>query len=583
MTHSTSFSRIESLLDAMYLSLEVGTTIGWGLPGSPYMKAEGARGGCMSGIFIIYLHTLVMQIQNAIMIGLMFCRLSRGTSRRAMSQPELPSEYLLGSPKSSRSSQSPSASPRSNRSRKSGTSPRELRQLLQLKDTALQMLQEEIVQEALPQQLRMEARYHQLMEMLQDDARRSDEAPVTLLDKIGAAVQQAKLGKLHQIHAGTFHGYPEFEQAPELPYPVDKFGAASLIFTDKAVIREIGGKFFFMIQVCEQRKHQLVEAKIRCYALSTTVVGQTINGATGPCWEVELEGNELTCQHVPLALSSVAATPAMDPCFVPVPAGTPTRATLIAGQLPLNVAPSRALDGAAAFTATSVAIGWLRLCDGRRNVRSARRATHEDARKKVVGHVTNIGPEGKKRLRPGAQHLSPLAPAKPMPFPSAPSAYRDGYADPEERGPRFDLLPPPPDRPYLSHQGSLQPALRSRLDGTTDIRLEGSMGSVLPKTADTVCLVPEPHIRVLRPDQRQRSTAALSDSEEMTSILEKEGRWHQALRPEQEPGNISFNHWSDDELRTRLMDCAATCLTNIGTGLGLQGPTHGSAHEEAAP
>lgn len=35
---------------------------------------------------------------------------------------------------------------------------------------------------------------------------RSDEAPVTLLDKIGAAVQQAKLGKLHQIHAGTFHG-----------------------------------------------------------------------------------------------------------------------------------------------------------------------------------------------------------------------------------------------------------------------------------------------------------------------------------------------------------------------------------------
>lgn len=128
--------QIESLLDAMYLSLEVGTTIGWGLPGSPYMKAADSKGGCMSGIFIIYLHTLVMQIQNAIMIGLMFCRLSRGTSR-----------------------------------------------------------------------------------------------------------------------------------------------AASLIFTDKAVIREIGGKFFFMFQVCEQRKHQLVEAKIRCYALSTTVVGQTINGA----------------------------------------------------------------------------------------------------------------------------------------------------------------------------------------------------------------------------------------------------------------------------------------------------------------
>ena len=36
------------------------------------------------------------------------------------------------------------------------------------------------------------------------------------------------------------------------------------------------------------------------------------------------------------------------------------------------------------------------------------------------------------RLRPGAQHLSPLAPAKEMPFPSAASAHRDGYADPED-------------------------------------------------------------------------------------------------------------------------------------------------------
>eukprot|EP00438_Fugacium_kawagutii_P001851 Skav207826 [mRNA] locus=scaffold1099:213255:217758:- [translate_table: standard] len=85
-------------------------------------------------------------------------------------------------------------------------------------------------------------------------------------------------------------GYPEFEKGPELPYAVDKFGAqkhgialpsaASLIFTEKAVIREIRGRFFFMFQVCEQRKHQLVEAKIRCYALSTSLVGQTDNGAT---------------------------------------------------------------------------------------------------------------------------------------------------------------------------------------------------------------------------------------------------------------------------------------------------------------
>lgn len=241
------------------------------------------------------------------------------------------------------------------------------------------------------------------------------------------------------------------------------------------------------------------------------------------------------------------------PCFVLVPAGTPRRATLIAGPLG-PVARSRAIPAAAFTAATSVAIGCLHLAHPR--LRPCR-ATHED-RKKRVGHVTNIGPEGTKRLRPGAQHLSPLAPAKEMPFPSAASAHRDGYADPEERGHRFDLLPPPPDRPYLSHQGSLQPALRSRLDVTTDIRFEGSMGSVLPKTADTVCLVPEPHLRVLRPDQRQRSTAALTETEEMTSILEKEGRWHQALRPRQEDIESleRFSRWSDDELRTRLMDCA---------------------------
>ena len=40
------------------------------------------------------------------------------------------------------------------------------------------------------------------------------------------------------------------------------------------------------------------------------------------------------------------------------------------------------------------------------------------------------------RLRPGAQHLSPLAPAKAMPFPCAASAHRDGYAEPEDWGRR---------------------------------------------------------------------------------------------------------------------------------------------------
>ncbi|CAE7222710.1 KCNJ9 [Symbiodinium microadriaticum] len=122
--------QIKSLLDAMYLSLEVGMTIGWGLPGSPYMKQRGARHGCFSGVGIVYLHTLTMSMQNALMIGLIYCRMSRGTSR-----------------------------------------------------------------------------------------------------------------------------------------------AASLVFSEKAVIREIGGKFYFMFQVCESKKHQLVEAKVRCYALCTGLAG----------------------------------------------------------------------------------------------------------------------------------------------------------------------------------------------------------------------------------------------------------------------------------------------------------------------
>lgn len=192
----------------------------------------------------------------------------------------------------------------------------------------------------------------------------------------------------------------------------------------------------------------------------------------------------------------------------------------------------------------------------RHRSRIGRSATHKDTKRlKEVGHATNIGPEGKKRLRASAQHLTPVAAAGATSFPSVPSAHRDGYAAPEDRGPRFNLLPPPPDRPYLAHQGVLQPALRSRLDVTKDSRLESSMGSVLPETVDTTCLVPEPHFRVLRPEQRQRSTAALAPTEEMTATLEREGRYFQPLSQKQE-GDINFSTWSDDELRTRLKDCA---------------------------
>jgi hypothetical protein len=45
----------------------------------------------------------------------------------------------------------------------------------------------------------------------------------------------------------------------------------TIIFSDKAIIRRIRGKLYFMIQLCELRKHQLVEAHIRLYAIRRDV------------------------------------------------------------------------------------------------------------------------------------------------------------------------------------------------------------------------------------------------------------------------------------------------------------------------
>ncbi len=44
--------------------------------------------------------------------------------------------------------------------------------------------------------------------------------------------------------------------------------ASTIVFSDKAIIREIKGKFYFSFQVVEMRKHQLIEAHVRCYAIN---------------------------------------------------------------------------------------------------------------------------------------------------------------------------------------------------------------------------------------------------------------------------------------------------------------------------
>ena len=43
--------------------------------------------------------------------------------------------------------------------------------------------------------------------------------------------------------------------------------ASTVVFSKFAIIRRIRGKLYFMLQLCELRKHQLVEAHIRCYAV----------------------------------------------------------------------------------------------------------------------------------------------------------------------------------------------------------------------------------------------------------------------------------------------------------------------------
>jgi hypothetical protein len=43
--------------------------------------------------------------------------------------------------------------------------------------------------------------------------------------------------------------------------------ARTLIFSNHAIIRRVNGKLYFMFQLAELRKHQLIEAQVRLYAI----------------------------------------------------------------------------------------------------------------------------------------------------------------------------------------------------------------------------------------------------------------------------------------------------------------------------
>ena len=51
--------------------------------------------------------------------------------------------------------------------------------------------------------------------------------------------------------------------------------ASTIILSNKAIIRRISGKLYFMFQLVELRKHQLVEAQVRLYTIRRDIAAPT--------------------------------------------------------------------------------------------------------------------------------------------------------------------------------------------------------------------------------------------------------------------------------------------------------------------
>eukprot|EP00931_Biecheleriopsis_adriatica_P092518 TRINITY_DN66328_c0_g1_i1.p1 TRINITY_DN66328_c0_g1~~TRINITY_DN66328_c0_g1_i1.p1 ORF type:complete len:298 (+),score=66.04 TRINITY_DN66328_c0_g1_i1:81-896(+) len=112
----------------------------------------------------------------------------------------------------------------------------ELRELLELKDRTLQLLREEVaeLETSLPSMSLLEERYRRLEGLLQppesvpaDDQVKSPESLGSpLLRKIAQAVRAVEVNKIHAYHAGTYHGYPEFDDtSQDTRMPQDLVGA----------------------------------------------------------------------------------------------------------------------------------------------------------------------------------------------------------------------------------------------------------------------------------------------------------------------------------------------------------------------
>lgn len=52
--------------------------------------------------------------------------------------------------------------------------------------------------------------------------------------------------------------------------------AATVLFSDKAVIQQINGSFYFMFRLCEAKHHDLVQAHVRCYCIRHDRKGEKV-------------------------------------------------------------------------------------------------------------------------------------------------------------------------------------------------------------------------------------------------------------------------------------------------------------------
>jgi len=75
--------------------------------------------------------------------------------------------------------------------------------------------------------------------------------------------------------------------------------ANTIVFSEKAAFRRHNGKTYFLFQVCELRKHQLVEAHVRCYCIrhNRDIVGVGGNGGQVRCHTTHFQSFTMRLQH----------------------------------------------------------------------------------------------------------------------------------------------------------------------------------------------------------------------------------------------------------------------------------------------